>query len=146
MLRKRIIPCLDVKDSKVVKGKNFAGLQYAGDALALAKKYYLQGADELVFLDIAASSEKRKTLIGLVEKISREIFIPFSVGGGIGDVEGGRGVTCRAYVRPSQHDDVAIKPIQPRCGPQGVVVGGAGGSSVNIERGSIGESSATCSN
>ncbi len=88
MLRKRIIPCLDVKDSKVVKGKNFAGLQYAGDALALAKKYYLQGADELVFLDIAASSEKRKTLIGLVEKISREIFIPFSVGGGIGDVEG----------------------------------------------------------
>lgn len=87
MLTRRIIPCLDVKDSKVVKGKNFAGLQYAGDALALAKKYCEQGADELVFLDIAASAENRKTLIGLVEKISREIFIPFAVGGGIAGVE-----------------------------------------------------------
>ncbi|MEK6957374.1 MAG: imidazole glycerol phosphate synthase subunit HisF [archaeon] len=87
MLTKRIIPCLDVKDSKVVKGKNFKGLQFAGDAIELAKKYYEDGADELVFLDISASSEKRKTAKELVEKISREIFIPFTVGGGISDIE-----------------------------------------------------------
>ena len=87
MLTKRIIPCLDVKDSKVVKGKNFKGLEFAGDAVALARKYYEGGADELVFLDISASEEKRKTIKELVEKVSREIFIPFTVGGGISDIE-----------------------------------------------------------
>ncbi len=87
MLTKRIMPCLDVKDSKVVKGKNFDGLQYAGDAIGLAKKYAEGGADELVLLDITASNEKRKTMKSLVEKISREIFIPFTVGGGISSIE-----------------------------------------------------------
>lgn len=87
ILTKRIIPCLDVKDSMVVKGKNFNELQFAGDALELAKKYYEDGADELVFLDISASTEKRKTAMELVEKISREIFIPFTVGGGISGIE-----------------------------------------------------------
>ncbi len=87
MLTKRIIPCLDVKDSKVVKGKNFKGLRFAGDAVELARKYYEDGADELVFLDINASAEKRKTVAGLVEKISKEIAIPFTVGGGISEVE-----------------------------------------------------------
>ena len=86
MLTKRIIPCLDVKDSMVVKGKNFEGLKFAGGAIELAKKYYQDGADELVFLDIGASSEKRKTAIELVEKISKEIFIPFTVGGGISEI------------------------------------------------------------
>ncbi len=86
MLTKRIIPCLDVKDSKVVKGKNFGGLQFAGGAIELAGKYYEAGADELVFLDISASDEKRKTAKELVEKVSREIFIPFTVGGGISGI------------------------------------------------------------
>lgn len=87
MLAKRIIPCLDVKDSEVVKGKNFGGMQYAGEAAELARKYYQDGADEIVFLDIGASNEKRKTAMELVEKTSREIFIPLTVGGGIRTIE-----------------------------------------------------------
>lgn len=83
MLKKRIIPCLDVKEGRTVKGVNFVNLRDAGDAVELAKVYVQQGADELVFLDITASVEKRKTLIALVEKIAREINIPFTVGGGI---------------------------------------------------------------
>ncbi|MFA5763560.1 MAG: imidazole glycerol phosphate synthase subunit HisF [archaeon] len=86
MLSKRIIPCLDIKDGKVVKGKNFLGLEYVGDAVELAKKYYLQGADELVFLDITASIEKRKTISSLVKEVSKNIFIPLTVGGGIKSV------------------------------------------------------------
>src|SRR6188508_2453721 len=83
MLKKRIIPCLDVKEGRTVKGVNFINLRDAGDAVELAKVYVQQGADELVFLDITASVEKRKTLVSLVEKIAREINIPFTVGGGI---------------------------------------------------------------
>lgn len=83
MLKKRIIPCLDVKDGRTVKGVNFANLRDAGDAVELAKAYVEQGADELVFLDITASVEKRKTFAELVESIAREINIPFTVGGGI---------------------------------------------------------------
>lgn len=87
MLKKRIIPCLDIKDGTTVKGINFVGLRNAGDPIELAKKYCDQGADELVFLDITATIEKRKTLIELVEKLSKEINIPFTVGGGITTVE-----------------------------------------------------------
>lgn len=87
MLKKRIIPCLDVKEGRTVKGVNFINLRDAGDAVELAKEYVRQGADELVFLDITASVEKRKTLVSLVEKIAREINIPFTVGGGINTVE-----------------------------------------------------------
>lgn len=87
MLKKRIIPCLDVKEGRTVKGVNFVNLRDAGDAVELAKVYVQQGADELVFLDITASVEKRKTLVSLVEKIAREINIPFTVGGGINTVE-----------------------------------------------------------
>lgn len=83
MLAKRIIPCLDVKDGKVVKGRNFVNLDYAGDAIELAKKYDLEGADELVFLDITASYEERKTMAEIVRKVAKQIFIPFTVGGGI---------------------------------------------------------------
>ncbi|MCW9708033.1 imidazole glycerol phosphate synthase subunit HisF [Fodinibius salsisoli] len=87
MLAKRIIPCLDIKDGRTVKGVNFVGLRDAGDPVELAQRYAEEGADELVFLDITATKEKRKTLIELVEKISRHIDIPFTVGGGIGSVD-----------------------------------------------------------
>ncbi len=87
MLAKRIIPCLDIKDNRVVKGIKFLNLKDAGDPVEVAKIYDSQGADELVFLDITASFEKRKTLIGLVEDIACNIFMPFTVGGGIRDVE-----------------------------------------------------------
>ena len=87
MLTKRIIPCLDVKNGQVVKGKGFVNLKYAGNPVKLARKYYEYGADELVFLDITASYEKRKTIIDLVEKVAKQIFIPFTVGGGISTIE-----------------------------------------------------------
>lgn len=86
MLKKRIIPCLDIKEGRTVKGINFIGLVDAGDPVELAKKYIIEGADELVFLDITATLENRKTLIALVEKIAAEISIPFTVGGGISSV------------------------------------------------------------
>ena len=87
MLTKRIIPCLDIKDGRTVKGVNFVGLRDAGDPIELAKIYTEAGADELVFLDITASQEKRKTWVQLVEKIAQAISIPFTVGGGISSVE-----------------------------------------------------------
>lgn len=87
MLTKRIIPCLDIKDGRTVKGTNFVSLKDAGDPVVLAKVYSDQGADELVFLDITATSDGRKTFAGLVELIAREISIPFTVGGGISTVE-----------------------------------------------------------
>ena len=87
MLKKRIIPCLDIKDNRTVKGVNFKNIRDAGDPVALAKKYMQEGADELVFLDITATEEKRKTRAELVKTIAREINIPFTVGGGINSLE-----------------------------------------------------------
>lgn len=87
MLKKRIIPCLDIKDGATVKGVNFEGLKNAGDPVVLAKKYEQEGADELVFLDITATIEDRKTFIELVKEIAKELSIPFTVGGGISSVE-----------------------------------------------------------
>ncbi len=87
MLAKRIIPCLDIKENRVVKGIRFVGLRDAGDPVEVARVYDQQQADELVFLDITASFENRKTLIGLVEKIAENIFMPFTVGGGIRDID-----------------------------------------------------------
>ncbi len=87
MLAVRVIPCLDIKDGRVVKGVNFVNLVDAGDPVENAKIYAKQGADELTFLDITASSEKRKIVRHLVEQIANEIFIPFSVGGGIRTVD-----------------------------------------------------------
>ena len=87
MLKKRIIPCLDIKDGRTVKGVNFVDIRDAGDPVALAKQYVKQGADELVFLDITATIEHRTTWIDLVKQIAREIDIPFTVGGGINTVE-----------------------------------------------------------
>lgn len=83
MLAKRIIPCLDVKDGRTVKGTNFVGLRDAGDPVELAERYSNEGADELVFLDISATNEGRKTFTSLVSEIARRINIPFTVGGGI---------------------------------------------------------------
>lgn len=85
MLTKRIIPCLDIKDGRTVKGTNFLQLRDAGDPVELARQYSVEGADELVFLDIGATIENRKTLIDLVERVGANINIPFSVGGGISD-------------------------------------------------------------
>ncbi|SHE38668.1 imidazole glycerol phosphate synthase subunit HisF [Chryseobacterium takakiae] len=87
MLKKRIIPCLDIKDGTTVKGINFEGLRSAGDPIELAKRYEKEGADELVFLDITATIEERKTFAELVRKIAKELSIPFTVGGGISSVE-----------------------------------------------------------
>lgn len=87
MLAKRIIPCLDIKDGRTVKGVNFEDLRDAGDPVELAKRYSDEGADELVFLDITATKEKRKTLVELVRRIAREINIPFTVGGGIKTID-----------------------------------------------------------
>jgi len=85
-LKKRIIPCLDIKDGRTVKGINFVGLRDAGDPVELAKQYAAQGADELCFLDITATIEKRDTLVTLVREIAAVLNIPFTVGGGISDV------------------------------------------------------------
>jgi cyclase len=86
MLTKRIIPCLDIKDGKTVKGVNFENLRDAGDPVELAQRYAEEGADELVFLDITATVENRKTLAELVRRVAHAINIPFTVGGGIGSV------------------------------------------------------------
>tara|TARA_Y100000590_G_C15677164_1_gene998483 strand:+ start:70 stop:825 length:756 start_codon:yes stop_codon:yes gene_type:complete len=87
MFTKRIIPCLDIDKGRVVKGKSFVNLKDAGDPKTLSKFYNEQGADELVFLDITASHEKRKTIIDVVEKVSSEVFIPLTVGGGIRNIQ-----------------------------------------------------------
>lgn len=93
-LAKRIVPCLDVDHGKVVKGVNFVNLKKAGDPVELAKRYSYEGADELVFLDITASSEKRDILRGVVEGVAKAISIPFTVGGGIRNVSDARLVLC----------------------------------------------------
>lgn len=86
MLAKRIIPCLDVKDGQTVKGTNFVNLRHAGDPVELGKTYSEQGADELVYLDITASHEGRKTFTRVVERVAAEVSIPFTVGGGINEL------------------------------------------------------------
>lgn len=86
MLAKRIIPCLDVKDGRTVKGVNFVDLRDAGDPVELAWQYSEQGADELVFLDITATHEKRKTTVDLVKAVARQVNIPFTIGGGINEM------------------------------------------------------------
>lgn len=92
MLTKRIIPCLDVNDGRVVKGINFVQLRDAGDPVEVGKAYSKAGADELVFLDITATSDARNTVVDLVRKVAEQIFIPFTVGGGIRSVEDMRAV------------------------------------------------------
>jgi cyclase len=119
MLKKRIIPCLDIKEGRTVKGINFIDIQDAGDPLTLAKRYVQEGADELVFLDITATQEKRKTLVALVEQIAKEINIPFTVGGGINSLEDAKriiaagadkvSVNSAAIKSPSLISDLALE-------------------------------------
>ena len=90
MLTKRIIPCLDIKDGRTVKGINFVNLRDAGDPVELATRYTQEGADELVFLDISATEQKRKTLAALVLRVAKALDIPFTVGGGISSVKDAR--------------------------------------------------------
>ncbi len=92
MLTKRIIPCLDIKNGRTVKGVNFLGLRDAGDPVELAEIYAKEGADELVFLDITATHEKRKTLVDLVKHVGEKVNIPFTVGGGVSSVEDVRAI------------------------------------------------------
>ena len=92
MLAKRIIPCLDVTGGRVVKGVNFINLRDAGDPVELAARYNQQGADELVFLDITASSDNRETMVDVVARTAREVFIPLTVGGGIRSVDDARAI------------------------------------------------------
>lgn len=92
MLSKRIIPCLDVKDGRVVKGINFVGLRDVGDPVECARTYYEQGADEIVFLDITATHEQRKTIIDVVRETARQVFVPLTVGGGIRGIEDFRNI------------------------------------------------------
>lgn len=127
MLTKRIIPCLDIKDGRTVKGTNFVDLRDAGDPVELGRLYAQQGADELVFLDITATVEKRKTLVELVNRISHQINIPFTVGGGISSVEDVRvllqngadkiSVNTAAFKRPE-----LIRELQKEFGSQCVVL------------------------
>lgn len=127
MLSKRIIPCLDIKDGRTVKGVNFVDLQDAGDPIELAKKYSDIGADELVFLDITATHEKRKTLAELVERIAREVSIPFTVGGGVKSVEDA-GVLLHAGADKIAVNSAAVKrpelltELADKCGNQCVVL------------------------
>ena len=113
----RVVPCLDVDAGRVVKGVNFLDLRDAGDPVELAARYDEEGADELVFLDITASSEQRDTMLGMVERVAEEVFIPFTVGGGVRSIDDARGllragadkvsVNTAAVERPLLVDEIA---------------------------------------
>ena len=127
MLKKRIIPCLDIKDNRTVKGINFENIIDAGDPIELAKRYVIEGADELVFLDITATQEKRKTLTELVRKIAAEINIPFTVGGGINSLEDAKAIIESGADKISVNSAAILKPeliseIAKQYGNQCVVV------------------------
>ncbi len=127
MLTKRIIPCLDIKDGRTVKGVNFEGLRDAGDPVELARIYSAEGADELVFLDISATSEKRTTLRDMVERVAREVSIPFTVGGGIsseGDVYGllRCGADKISVNSAAVRDPQLLKRLSDRFGSQCIVL------------------------
>lgn len=146
MVLKRIIPCLDVKNGKVVKGKSFKGLEYAGEPVVLAKRYYEQGADELVFLDISATNEKRKTTIELASAVAQEVFVPFTVGGGIASFEDASAILEAGADKVSLNTAAVLNPkligeIAESYGSQAVVIAidakrkGEGGWSVWINAG-----------
>jgi imidazole glycerol-phosphate synthase subunit HisF len=127
MLTKRIIPCLDIKDGRVVKGVNFINLRDAGDAVENAKFYDKEGADELVFLDITASHEKRKTTIELVTKVAESIFLPFTVGGGISTIDDIRNLLSAGCDKVSINTSAVKRPAfiresSKRFGNQCIVV------------------------
>jgi cyclase len=106
----RVIPCLDVTDGRVVKGVNFVGLRDAGDPVELAARYDAEGADELVFLDITASSDNRRTTIDMVERVAAEVFIPFTVGGGIRSLEDARSMLRAGADKVSVNTSAVQRP------------------------------------
>jgi cyclase len=106
----RVIPCLDVTDGRVVKGVNFVGLRDAGDPVELAARYDAEGADELVFLDITASSDNRRTTIDMVERVAAEVFIPFTVGGGIRTLEDARSMLRAGADKVSVNTSAVQRP------------------------------------
>lgn len=110
MLTKRIIPCLDVKNGRVVKGVNFVNLVDAGDPVEAAKAYNQSGADELVFLDITATSDARETVADMVSRVAAEVFIPFSVGGGIRTVEDIRSILNAGADKVSLNSAAVARP------------------------------------
>lgn len=110
MLKKRIIPCLDIKNGRTVKGINFVDIQDVGDPLELAKRYVDEGADELVFLDITATLENRKTLTELVTRIASEINIPFTVGGGINTLEDAKKIIDSGADKISLNSAAILRP------------------------------------
>jgi len=110
MLTKRIIPCLDVKDGRVVKGRSFVELRDAGDPVDLASLYYREGADELVFLDITATPEGRDTVAELVERISEQVFVPLTVGGGLRNVSDMRRMLMAGADKTSINTAAVLKP------------------------------------
>lgn len=127
MLKKRIIPCLDVKDGRVVKGVNFVGLIDAGDPVEIAKRYDQEGADEIAFLDITASSDERRILLKIVEKTAREIFVPLTVGGGIRELQDIRdllnaGADKVSINTAAVHDPEFVKRASDQFGSQCIVV------------------------
>lgn len=127
MLKNRIIPCFDIKEGRIVKGTNFVGLRDAGDAVEMAALYAGSGADELVFLDIMATLENRKTLVGLVEKVAVQINIPFTVGGGINSVEDAERLILSGADKVSLNSKALQRPelisqIAARFGSQAVVI------------------------
>ena len=127
MLTKRIIPCLDVKDGRVVKGVNFVELRDAGDPVEAAVAYDAQGSDELVFLDITASHEERKTIIDIAERTAAEVFMPFTIGGGISTLDDIRdllhaGADKVSINTSAVRDPEFVKRASERFGSQCIVV------------------------
>lgn len=127
MLTKRLIPCLDIKNCRTVKGVRFEGLRDAGDPVALAARYAAEGADELVFLDITATNEKRATLLPLVREVARQVNIPFTVGGGIGTIADVEMLLLNGADKVSLNSSVLARPalideLARRFGSQCIVV------------------------
>jgi cyclase len=126
-LAKRIIPCLDVTDGRVVKGINFLELKDAGDPVEVAKKYNEQGADELTFLDITASSDNRGLILHIIEKVAKEVFIPLTVGGGVRTIEDVRNLLNAGADKVSINTSAIVNPdivyqTSSRFGSQCIVV------------------------
>jgi cyclase len=150
MLAKRIIPCLDVTGGRVVKGINFVGLRDAGDPVELAARYNEQGADELVFLDITASSDGRDTMVDVVDRTAREVFIPLTVGGGIRAIDDARKILHAGADKVSVNTAAVHRPeliteLSQEFGAQAVVLAidakhnGKGGWNVFTKGGRIDE-------
>jgi cyclase len=149
MVLKRVIPCLDVDAGRVVKGTNFVGLRDAGDPVELAERYDAEGADELVFLDITASHEKRDTIVELARRTADNVFIPFTIGGGIRSVEDAQAVLDAGADKVSVNSSALARPellteLADHFGSQCVVIAIDAKRRVSAEDGRPESSSPTC--